>query len=543
MVRVVCSIILMLSVTLVTAAPSTDAERRLALARFSEAAGKPSQALAWLQGLSSPTANLVRAKALLASGRTEQARQLLEALTQGDRHRGEAWLLLAREQLAQQRREAARPALQNAARLSHGATRQEALYHLADDYRQQGQLDQAGRVLAGMDDGYWAAMGYHNIATDYSDVDSTSARSLVAIRVALAMLDGDGNRRRAEALRAELLLKAGFLAYQSNEFQKATGFLDDVPLNSFATPKALYLHGLATFAQRHYRGAMQSWHRARKFPLAFSGSVDAWLGMGRSYDELGYLAQAGEAYLAANAALESEQVTLSTLADEVDNKGAYQAMVLAARNSDVEWFLADSRTLTQPRLAYLLHLAKQPDAQQAIARLATLADLAQALQRHDHDLSLFIETLDECQQTAANNRAVEQLAARATGLAGTLANLQSDEGQTSRTELATMTAQLSDIRDSLDRWQDRNTLARTQQTRLRDRARTLKTTIPGLLTAVTELQEAAGQELDRIATDFIEGERRRIRLAQDRAEQHIAYLYEYLALNTLERDLQREVAE
>ena len=97
---------------------------------------------------------------------------------------------------------------------------------------------------------------------------------------------------------------------------------------------------------------MQSWHRAKKFPLAFSGVADAWIAMGRGFDLSGYLGQAGESYLAANAAFESERVTLRKLAAGIREQGAYKSLVEDARASDLEWFLADSRTLTQPRMAY-----------------------------------------------------------------------------------------------------------------------------------------------------------------------------------------------
>lgn len=146
-------------------------------------------------------------------------------------------------------------------------------------------------------------------------------------------------------------------------------------------------------AQGNYRAAMQSWHRARKFPLAYPGAADAWLGMGQGYDRAGYLGQAGEAYLAANAAYESERVTLRTLARDIHDRGAYPALVQAARNDDVEWFLADNRTLQQPRLAYLLDFLEQPEAQQAVAAVARLQGLEQQLIGTSRDLALFAETL------------------------------------------------------------------------------------------------------------------------------------------------------
>lgn len=111
------------------------------------------------------------------------------------------------------------------------------------------------------------------------------------------MSDGDANSERSQHLKNNLLVRAGYLAYQHGEFDKAISFLEKVDLDSFNTPRALYLHGLALAEKGNHRAAMQSWHRARKYPLAYPGVADAWIGMGRGYDLSGYLGQAGEAYL------------------------------------------------------------------------------------------------------------------------------------------------------------------------------------------------------------------------------------------------------
>lgn len=190
-----------------------------------------------------------------------------------------------------------------------GQDGQESLYRKAEDARTAGKTDEAGRILAGMKEGYWAALGYLNLATDYARTDLNPARALVALRVALAMTEGDADTARAQHLRNNLLVRAGYLAYLHGEWDKALGFLEKVALDSFHTPRALYLHGLALTEKGNHRAAMQSWHRARKFPLAYPGVSEAWIGMGRGYDLSGYLGQAGEAYLAANSAFESERVT------------------------------------------------------------------------------------------------------------------------------------------------------------------------------------------------------------------------------------------
>lgn len=192
--------------------------------------------------------------------------------------------------------------------------RQQALYEQAELARTRGDTEEVGKILAGMDAGYWSAVGYLNLSGEYARNDLSPSRALVALRVALAMADKDRDTQRKTALRSRILLRAGYLAYTSADYEKAIGFLEKMPLDSHKTPQALYFHGLVLAEQGHHRAAMQSWHRAKKYPLAYPGVAEAWIGMGRGYDLSGYLGQAGEAYLAANAAYESERVTLRKLA-------------------------------------------------------------------------------------------------------------------------------------------------------------------------------------------------------------------------------------
>jgi tetratricopeptide (TPR) repeat protein len=257
-------------------------------------------------------------------------------------------------------------------------------------------------MLAAMDPGYWAALGYMNIAADYGKRDLNPSRALVALRVALAMSDEDIDSSRSQELRSRLLVRAGHLAHKHEDHDKAISFLEKVPLESYSTPQGLYLHGLALSATGNHRAAMQSWHRARKYPLAYPGVANAWLGTGRGYDLSGYLGQAGEAFLAANASFESERVTLRKLADQIRDKGAYQALVRDARDSNAEWFLADSRTLTQPRTAYLLRFMEQPRAQEAVNRVAELEQIGQELARREDSLVVFRSAIQERLETGTN---------------------------------------------------------------------------------------------------------------------------------------------
>lgn len=368
--------------------------------------------------------------------------------------------------------------------------RQQVLYEQAEFARAGGDSEHAGKILAGMAEGYWSAVGYLNLSSDYARNDLNPSRALVALRVALAMADKDQDTQRKASLRSRILLRAGYLAYTSADYEKAIGFLEKIPLDSHKTPQALYFHGLALAGQGNHRAAMQSWHRAKKYPLAYPGVADAWIGMGRGYDLSGYLGQAGEAYLAANSAYESERVTLGKLTNQIEEQGAYKALVLDARSSfsgseksgssrqKVEWFLADSRTLTQPRMAYLLGFMEQLPAQQSVSRVEGLAQLAGQLERNVHDLDVYITAITDELDT----------------LQGSSGNLKA----------------------------------------LLAEARVLRKSSLAHLESVSALRAQADALLDRLALEFVANQDKRMVAALDKTEQQIAHLYEYLALKELD---------
>ncbi|KPQ01400.1 lipopolysaccharide assembly protein LapB [Marinobacter sp. HL-58] len=516
-----------------------DDQARLSggLAKFALDSGDPAAALRYTRNLSAEAAVLVRAKALLATGDSDSARQLLEQLSSGQYHRGEAALLLAELASASGDDENAGKHLQTAARLAHGDIRQQALYRLAERHREAGQTDRAGQVLASMDPGYWAALGYMNIAADYGRRDLNPSRALVALRVALAMAEEDSDSSRSNELKSRLLVRAGHLAHKHEDYDKAISFLEKVPLESYSTPQGLYLHGLALSANGNHRAAMQSWHRAKKYPLAYPGVANAWLGTGRGYDLSGYLGQAGEAYLAANASFESERVTLRKLADQIRDKGAYQALVRDARDSNAEWFLADSRTLTQPRTAYLLQFMEDPGAQEAVSRVAELEQIGLQLARHEDSLVVFRGVIRERLESGDHPPAdvarykdeIEALTERMSGLdkqaltaeqqaalrntAGTLAELGSSLDKLDQ-RLAQKDQRLSELLSRSDR-----ALERIQANRSRTR----------------RLQERAEAALNEIALAYVDKQDDRMAFALDRTEQQIAHLYEYLAIRNIER--------
>lgn len=501
--------------------------------RFALATGDITAALPLQDRLKGDSADYLRGRLLLESGNVQQGLDTLVQVAQGRHHRGEAALMVARHYGAEGDADESRNWYQVAAKNGFGETRQKARFALAELQRHAGRLDAAGKTLAGMDEGYWTAVGYLNLATDFARTDLNPSRALVSLRVALAMCETDTNRERSKELKSRLLVRAGQLAYAHEDYDKAIGFLKKVSLDSYRTPQALYLHGLALSEQGNYRAAMQSWHRAKKYPLAYPGVEDAWLGMGRGYDLAGYLGQAGEAFLAASAAYEGERATLRELEKRIREAGAYKALVDDARNADLEWFLADSRTLTQPRLAYLLGLIENPVTQRAVARVAELEEMIANLEQQERDLTVFMAALRNKPSSDTQGRS-KQLSADQDALTNAVAALSgSNISPAQKRHIRALRDALNASGSVLERLSNVGGGNNQRQPRKRQAERLRKQT-QSLLVEVRAVRDEAGKALDRLALEFIEQEDQRMAFALDKTEQQIAHLYEYLALKKLD---------
>lgn len=532
-----CLMLLAGAAVAASALPQIPPEARSGLVRYALATGHLAPVMAFADKLKGESAGYLRARLLLDSGKIQQGLDKLANVTKGQYHRAEAALILGNHSLVQGKLDKAGRWFQMAARFGSGDTRQEALYQMAELARESGDAGQAGQILAGMEEGYWAAVGYMNLSADYAQQDQNPARALVSLRVALAMAGKDSVKDRSSQLKSRLLVRAGYLAYQHGDYDKAISFLEKVALDSYSTPEALYLHGLALAGRGNQRAAMQSWHRAKKYPLAYPGVADAWIGMGRGYDLSGYLGQAGEAYLAANAAYEGERVTLRKLEDKIRKNGAYKTLVADARTSDVEWFLADSRTLTQPRMAYLLEFIGSPGAQAAVSRVAELKALEQTLARQSEDLGVFVGVLQQQLDSLAgqNGRAsATGPAQQQKALVDTLERLQAaatTAGQAGQlNQLSETLAATANRLDNLgSRIAGRPATLRQQLAQ----AKELKAGSGRYLASVGRLKDRAEAMLDELALAYVAGQDQKMAFALDKTEQQIAHLYEYLALENL----------
>ncbi|PAV27013.1 hypothetical protein CF392_02425 [Tamilnaduibacter salinus] len=353
--------------------------------------GEPARALRWAS--STPEGETIVARAQAAIGRQAEARHTLM-----NRLRHGALPETGRQALLDSL--GGMPAVEQTSVLETlakgtGVSAQEATYRLAIRDMADEAFDRAGRRLARMPDGYWAALGYLNLGIAYGRVDRAPSRSLIALRVALSMLNGAEGTSGAADLRQRTLMTAGLMALRSDQPEKAAGFLEQVSLRDYRSPQALWLHGLTHARRDNQRAAMQSWHRARKFPLAFPGAAEAMLGMGRAYDASGYPGQAGEAYLKAISAFRGEQVTLEELIGEVRSDEAYNALVGTVGGEDVEWFLEDTKGLARPRLAYLLRYLESGEHQQRVRRVREGRRIRQSLESRKETLQTFRTMLED----------------------------------------------------------------------------------------------------------------------------------------------------
>lgn len=506
------------------------------LVRFALATGELSPVERLSEQLKGESAEFLRAQVLMGTGRTAEGVEALKHVAEGQYHRAEAALLLGRYWAAQGSIPETRQWFEHAIRIGFGETRQEAGYRLAELELRSGRSEKAGQVLAKMEAGFWAANGYLNLSSEYARSDLNPTRALVALRVAMAMAERDSDADRKDHLLNRLRVRAGYLALQNGEPDKAIGFLEKVSLESDNTPQALYLHGLALAEKGNHRASMQSWHRAKKFPLAFSGVADAWIAMGRGFDLSGYLGQAGEAYLAANAAFESERVTLRKLATGIREQGAYKSLVEDAQASDLEWFLADSRTLTQPRMAYLLDFLAQPEAQRAVRRVAELRALGQSLAQQQRDLGIFSQSLTDqlVLLDARDDGEATELRERQMTLVRDLEKLSAkslDAGQAD--VLRSVSETLAASADSLQELKGRVSARPSELRKQLDQSRTLTNQAAQLSAQSLFLAQQAEKHLDQLALDYVREQDNEMANSIDKTAQQIAHLYEYLALESL----------
>lgn len=519
-------------------------ELRTGQVRFHLLTGDPYTAIALNPRPETRQHRLLHAQALLDMGLYQQAQSELESLADsGSEISAHAGLELIRLALRTDQLEQAQLWLDRFLPRLQGDNRQEALFHQAEIRRRQDNLAAAAATLKEMGNNTWTGLGYFNLAAAYTQSDSSSSRPLVALRVATSTAGQDGSAASLDLVdRANLA--GGSLALREEDYRKASSFLQRIRLDSYQAPLGLYLHGLAEMEQQNARGALQSWHRARKFPLAFAGAAEAYVAMGQAYDEAGSSSQAADSFLVANAVFEKEQAVLGELAAQIREEGSYQALLNAAKTDDVEWFLADSQTVTAPRLAWLIRFMEDEKAQTAVQRMAELERLERRLRQKKTEFEVLRATVkarSEAARSFSAGQGLDRMRKRIAALQRRLATVQAQTG--ARGGATVVERELAKARARTDALAQK---AQAVPSRLRDslaRMGKADKELDAQLHRIAVLRERSEAALDSQALAFIAEQQKELEHLADRSEQEIARLYEYMAVTRLKANSQREAAQ
>ncbi|MAL97858.1 hypothetical protein [Hydrocarboniclastica marina] len=526
-----------------TAADELPDELRSGQARFHLLTGDPFAAFALNPQPESRQQKLLQAQALIDMGLYRRARNELESLADsGTEISAAAGLELIRLALRTDDLEQARRWLDRFLPRLQGENRQEALFHQAELLRKESDLAAAAATLKDMGNNTWTGLGYFNLAADYARADTSSSRPLVALRVATSTA-GKENSAASLDLVDRANLGGGLLALRAEDYRKAINFLSRVRLDSYQAPLALYLHGLAELKQQNVRGALQSWHRARKFPLAFAGAAEAYIAMGQAYDEAGSSSQAADAFLTANAVFEKEQAVLQEIKAQVQKDGSHQALLNAAGTEDVEWFLADSQTVTAPRLAWLVRFLEDAEAQRAVQRLAELERMDRRLRQKQAEFDVLRSSVaarvDAAESFSAQG-GIRRVTAEVESLAERLAALKQSKARPGTTEVE---RQLQESRARVEALAEKAGSVPSRLSSTLDQVEVARRSLDSQLQRIAALRTRSEAVLDDLILGFIAEQVTTLEHLADRSEQEIARLYEYMAVSRLRSDRARESSQ
>ena len=269
----------------------------------------------------------------------------------------------------------------------------ELRYYQANTHIKLEQYTQAAAILGKMKEGSWASYAYYNLGIAYSGIDSEPTRSIISLRVADAL---NTNKTASQAeLKDQILLAAGYLSIQAEDYEKALSFLNQVRVDSDLASKALYMHGVANSSQERYRSAIQSWYRVKKYPLINPGVVDAFLAIPYAYDKEGYSSKAISSYLEAISVFDKESRNIDKIIAAVLKNGARSAFFGESALDDLEWFLSDSIATNTPKVAYLKYIMSDSELHQLAKQSIELAFLDENLSLWEHNLSVYDEMLKQ----------------------------------------------------------------------------------------------------------------------------------------------------
>ncbi len=270
--------------------------------------------------------------------------------------------------------------------------RDEAYYYLANSLLQVSQVNEAAKILGAItDNSIWAAYGYYNLGIYYAKKDPDNSRALISLRVASAMT---GATEEGQELNDRVLLAAGHIAMEDDDFNKALSFLKNVRASGTSAPAAIYDYGRAYAGLGRYRTAIQSWHRGKKFALVVPGVADTFQAIAFGYEKENLRATAIDAYLEAIAVYEKELRQLDSIIAALREEGALHTLVeIKRQNSSVEWFLATDLITNTPTVAFVNYLMEDPEFYELAKEELQLNELLESILTGQNQLSVYKKTL------------------------------------------------------------------------------------------------------------------------------------------------------
>jgi uncharacterized coiled-coil DUF342 family protein len=179
-------------------------------------------------------------------------------------------------------------------------------------------------------------------------------------------------------------------------------------------------------------------------------------------------------------------------------------------------------------------------AQEAVQRVRDLEGMLDQMAQQEQTLNVFQGVINERLASKANQSSLSSGAidAKIDALVARISSVRDNaatSGSQSAKELRQIALTLSDLRDSADRF-DARIDSRDQM------LRELSARVGNALATLQENRQRASRalgkasaELDQRVLAYVDAEAERMIVALEKAEQQIAHLYEYLALQNLDR--------
>jgi hypothetical protein len=249
----------------------------------------------------------------------------------------------------------------------------------------------AGQVLTDILGGVWASYAYYNLAMSYAEGSRDKTKSLVALRVAESL--NQGETKEEKSLNDRINLSAGALYLESGKPDLAIKFFKKVHLDSDSSAHALYLNGLSHLELGDFRSATQSWFSTKKYSLVIQSASESLLAIPYAYERSGYISQALESYLQASSHFENELEIIDKIDALLEKHGAQKILLEESEIAGLEWFLAKDVVTNTMRASYYNYFMQDYEIYDVVELHAELSMLFNSLEYWQSQLVVFNKSL------------------------------------------------------------------------------------------------------------------------------------------------------